>query len=153
MIKLDTILDYTSGIKDLDVISLNRTEMQKSRIRRRSKKGHDMGIDLPAGTTLYDGAILQGDGHIVAIQQIPELVIAIHVPSSIEPSTLVLLGHTLGNLHRPIDIQNNRILLPIQDVSEESTFRHMLNTLNIHDISVEEQIFVPHSNANVSGHA
>lgn len=153
MIKLDTILDYATGTKDLDVISLSRMEMQKSRIRRQSEKGYDVGIELPVGTVLYDGAILQGDGHMMVIQQMPELIIAIHVPASITPSTLVLLGHTLGNLHRPINMQDNLILLPIQDVSEEGTFRKMLSALDIHNISVKEQVFVPHSSANVSSHA
>lgn len=153
MIRLDTVLDDTADAKSLDVISLDRAQMQKSRIRRQSKKGYDMGIDLPVGTTLYNGIILQGDGHTVTIQQMPELVCIIQIPRNVAPSTLVLLGHILGNLHRPIDIQNNQILLPIQDASEEETFRHTLNRLDICDIAVEMRVFVPHSNANVSGHA
>lgn len=153
MIRLDAILDDTTNTKNLDVISLDRAQMQKSRIRRQSKKGYDMGIDLPVGMTLYNGIILQGDGHIVTIQQMPELVCVIQMPTNGAPSTLVLLGHILGNLHRPIDIQNNQILLPIQDVSEEATFRRILNRLDIDDIAVEMRVFVPHNNANVSDHA
>ena len=153
MIRLDTILDDTTNTKNLDVISLDRAQMQKSRIRRQSKKGYDMGIDLPVGMTLYNGIILQGAGHIVTIQQMTELVCVIQMPRNGAPSTLVLLGHILGNLHRPIDIQNNQILLPIQDVSEEATFRRILNRLDIDDIAVEMRVFVPHNNANVSDHA
>lgn len=153
MIRLDTILDDTTDAENLDVISLDRAQMQKSRIRRQSKKGYDMGIDLPVGTTLYNGIILQGDGHMVTVQQMPELVCVIQMPTNVAPSTLVLLGHILGNLHRPIDIQNNQILLPIQDVSEEATFRRILNRLDIDDIAVEKRVFVPHSSANVSDHA
>lgn len=153
MIRLDTILDDTTNTKNLDVISLDRVQMQKSRIRGQSKKGYDMGIDLPVGMTLYNGIILQGDGHIVTIQQMPELVCVIQMPTNAVSSTLVLLGHILGNLHRPIDIQNNQILLPIQDVSEEATFRRILNRLDIDDIAVEMRVFVPHNNANVSSHA
>lgn len=153
MIRLDAILDDTTNTKNLDVISLDRVQMQKSRIRRQSKKGYDMGIDLPVGMTLYNGIILQGDGHMVTIQQMPELVCVIQMPTNAAPSTLVLLGHILGNLHRPIDIQNNQILLPIQDASEEATFRRILNRLDIDDIAVEKRVFVPHSSANVSGHA
>lgn len=152
MIRLDTILDTAPNIRDLDTISLSRIEMQKRRIRRQSQRGHDMGIDLPAGTILHDGAILQGEGHIVTIQQTPELVVAIRLPPDVPSSMLVLIGHTLGNMHRPINIQNGTISLPIQDSSEEDTFRRILGVLGIGDISVEKQVFVPHNRANVSGH-
>ena len=153
MIRVDTVLDYAPRTEDLDVISLSRMEMQKRRIRRQSRKGYDVGIDLRPGDTLYNGAILQGDGYMVVIQQMPELVVVINLPANIAPSTLVLLGHILGNLHRPIDIQNSHILLPIQHKSEEVTFRHTLDALDIRDISIEERIIIPHSSANVSGHA
>ena len=43
--------------------------------------------------------------------------------------TAIKLGHTIGNMHRPIKITNNKIYFPIQSESEIELFQKLLSNL------------------------
>jgi len=66
---------------------------------------------------------------------------------------MVLLGHIIGNRHRPISIKNDEISFPIQADSEKEVFTKLFQSIINHiEMTVEERIFYPHSGADVHEH-
>jgi len=66
---------------------------------------------------------------------------------------MVLLGHIIGNRHRPISIKGDEISFPIQADSEKEIFTKLFQSIISHiHITVEEQIFSPQLGADVHEH-
>jgi urease accessory protein len=64
-----------------------------------------------------------------------------------------LLGHIIGNRHRPIGFENDSILFPIQADSEIEVFERLFKEIiNDIEMNVEEKIFLPHKSADVHEH-
>jgi urease accessory protein len=63
------------------------------------------------------------------------------------------LGHIIGNRHRPIGFEDEKILFPIQADSELEVFERLFKEI-IGDIelNIEEKIFLPHTSADVHEH-
>lgn len=140
---------------DAEHIRMERGEMQKSRLRRTTDRGTDVGLDLPAGTTLHDGDVVRGEGKTIMIRQIPETVGVISPAGGPIPAEMwMLAAHAIGNMHRPISVGRDEIIFPMQDASEKETFAHMLDRTGTghFEITVQEAIFEPHAAADVTGH-
>ena len=45
------------------------------------------------------------------------------------PDVMTLLGHIIGNRHRPISIQSEEILFPIQADSEKEVFTKLFQNI------------------------
>lgn len=156
LIRITEIL--RDGYDDADVvdtISLSRGDMQKIRLRRRTDGGADVGIDLPPGTVLHHGdKVGDTNGTIMTVQQLPEKVCSIRLVSGASISAMILAGHMLGNMHRPIYVRGDTIQFPLSDDSEIDTIQNMLAGIgpDYYTCMVETTIFVPHAAANVAGH-
>ena len=140
---------------DAECIRMERGEMQKSRLRRTTDRGTDVGLDLPAGTTLHDGDLVRGEGRTVIIRQMPETVGVISPAGGPVPAEMwMLAAHAIGNMHRPISISRDEIMFPVQDASERETFTRMLDRAGTgrFEITVRKAVFEPHAAANVAGH-
>ena len=151
----DVVQDLKNVPKDYQSIPLRRQDMQKSRLRTRTSSGIDVGLDLPRGTRLHHGDAVVGQGHTMVIEQIPEMVCVIRPKPDTPAHFLVLAGHSIGNMHRPITVtDNNTMIFPLQSESEMETFGRMLDMIGhgLFDISFREMVFVPHTAADVSGH-
>lgn len=144
------------GTKDRhERIILGRADLQRSRLRRRSDRGTDVGLDLPPGTTLRHGDLVEGDGRTLVIEQSPEAVCVVRPrPGRTASELMVLVGHAIGNMHRPVAILEGAVIFPIQDPSELETFRSMLDRMgpDRFELSLDRMIFVPHHMADVRGH-
>ncbi len=154
VIVLDRI-EYGKDTHGLDIIPLRRPDIQKSRLRVRTKSGVDVGIALPRGTILHHGDVLSGDGHYMMIEQVPELVGVIRAISDVTPQMWGLMGHVIGNMHRPISANDGgTIVVPLQDVSEVGTFKSIVERIGpeCFDVTCEERVFVPHVVADVRRH-
>lgn len=143
------------SLKDnFERILVSRAELEKSRIRRKTDRGTDVGILLESGTTLHNGDVLHNDDKIIIVEQIPEKVISVGLKNnerSIE--LLVLIGHIIGNRHRPVAIENNTILFPIQADSELEVFQKLFADLADRiELSIQEKTFKSHTGANVHEH-
>ena len=137
-------------------IILDRADLQRSRLRRRSDRGTDIGLDLPPGTVLRHGDLVEGGGRTMVIEQNPETVCVVRPrPGRSAAGMMVLVGHAIGNMHRPVAIREGGVVFPVQDPSELDTFRSMLDRMGpgLFDLSLESAIFVPHHLADVRGHA
>jgi len=137
---------------DFEKIKISRMELEKRMLRRRTDKGTDVGITLDTGVHLHNGDVIGNDETKILIEQTPEKVISIKLIKN-NQNLATLLGHIIGNRHRPIGFENERILFPIQADSELEVFRRLFKEI-IGDIElkVEERIFSPHSSADVHEH-
>ena len=64
-----------------------------------------------------------------------------------------MVGHIIGNRHRPISIKNETISFPIHDDSEIELFGKLFHdVINKIDLSMQEEIFIPHESMDVHEH-
>jgi len=67
--------------------------------------------------------------------------------------TAIKIGHTIGNMHRPIKVVSDKIYFPIQSQSEVELFQTLLsNLINNIVIKSENIIFEPESGYDVHEH-
>ena len=161
------------GAARVQTVPLSRADMAKSRHLARTGSGTGVGISLGRGVTLRHGDVLRTknakDPHIV-VSQTPEKVVLVRLPgqgvggNDIDKACHAvpfLLGHMIGNMHRPVAIRGGGggtpggivASVPIQDDSELDTFERMFAAIS-KDIkmSISEEIFTPHEGADVHGH-
>ena len=159
MLKLTTPIDNIHRTKKIytdstfEQLLLTRSDLGKRLLRRQTHKGTDVGIQLGSGTVLHDGDIFQDDDTNVLIVQLPEKTLSIKCTALDKTGALVLLGHIIGNRHRPISIQDDTITFPIQSDTEKTTFEKLFHDILPYiSMTVKEQIFTPHQGADVHGH-
>jgi len=148
--------DFDCLVKsNFEYLKVTRTELEKNRMRRETDKGTDIGVMLEPGTVLHNGDILTDGQKTIVIKQLPEKVMAVKLRDNPSKSIelLVLVGHIIGNRHRPISIENEIIYFPIQSNSEFEVFQRLFaDVIDKIEFSIEEKIFMPHSGANVHDH-
>jgi len=130
--------------KRCERLKIARLELERSRIRKKTDFGTDVGIILDSGRRLYHGdVIVSNTNKFIMIEQLPEKVISIGIGKlKKNPTGLITLGHIIGNRHKPIVINNDILYFPIQAYSEVEVFKKLLDVDNL-DIEVGEQIFQP----------
>ena len=134
-------------------LKISRTELEKRILRRTTDHGTDVGLNLDQGVKLHHGDVIKNGDTNIVIEQTPEKTIIVKVKPEINPEVLVLLGHIIGNRHRPISFQKEEIIFPIQEDSEKEVFEKLFHSIINHiEITVSEQMFSPHSGADVHEH-
>ena len=140
-----------------EVLRFYRSELDKTRFRKQTNKGTDIGCILDSDYKLHNGDVLYSNPEkFIVIEQIPEKIISIKIKKIAVNSeeTLVKLGHIIGNRHIPIQIdKNGEIILPILSDSELDTFKKLFSEIidNI-ELKVEERIFESKNGMNVHEH-
>ena len=138
---------------DFERLKISRSELEKKILRRKTDRGTDVGLKLDPGVRLRHGDIIKNKDMIIVIEQMPEKVISVRLKTNNMTNVMVLLGHMIGNRHRPISIQEGEVLFPIQADSEKDVFTKLFQSILSHiEITVKEQIFFPHSGADVHEH-
>lgn len=137
---------------DFEKIKISRTELEKRILRKQTDKGTDVGINLDAGHHLHNGDIIGNEEIKIIIEQTPEKVILIKLKKNSQ-NLAILLGHIIGNRHRPIGFEDEKILFPIQADSELEVFERLFKEI-IGDIElkIEEKVFLPHTSADIHEH-
>lgn len=139
-----------------DTIHISRTDMPKRRQLVTSKSGTKIGISLTQGRALQHGDILQNEKNcLVIVKQVPEKVIMLRLTRRDNYLTPMLVGHVIGNMHRPIAIKSDEkmLLFPIQDDAELEMFENKF--ANVSDdikMIISQEIFIPHRGADTHGH-
>ncbi len=148
-------------------VVIQRSESEKVRMRKTSDKGTDMGFILPSRTRLKDCDVVFLDNtKMILIELSPELVAVLSFkvsPSSSKyPGQInnvdfinmaVKIGHTIGNLHRPLKLEENKIVFPIQSMDEVDLFQRLLPHLKDHIvIKTDNMIFEPDQGFDVHEH-
>jgi urease accessory protein len=139
-------------------IKISRLESQRVRMRKTSDKGTDIALTLPQGTHLKHGdVIMLIENKMVIIEIEPENVAMVEIKGNLHDDDIIKLpvtvGHTIGNLHRPIKIEENKIYFPIQADSEIDMFRKLLGSVNEHiEINKTKIVFEPEEGINIHEH-
>lgn len=131
--------------KFCEKLKISRHEMERNRIRKKTDADTDIGLVLDSGLGLHHGdVLLSDDTKFIIVEQLPEKTIVITLDSKIGATQLIIIGHIIGNRHKPISIEENTISFPIQADSEVEVFEKLLGEMAEHiDIQVIEQIFQP----------
>jgi urease accessory protein len=139
-------------------VEITRLESGRSRIRKVSDKGTDLALTLIPGTHINDGdVVLLTEGKMVIAKRVSENVAIISLKDNISADklfeTAIKLGHTIGNMHRPIKIANGKIYFPIQSQSEIELFQKLLFNLR-DDIEIQSEniIFEAEPGYDIHGH-
>ena len=141
----------------VEAIQINRLEAQRVRMRKTSNKGTDMAMTLPPGTKLRHGdVVLLSENSMVVVELAPEKVAVVEVKHLHEDNDIqvpVRIGHTIGNLHRPIKMDGKRIVFPIQADAEVDMFRKLFGQLMHHlEIKGDMMVFEPEESMDVHEH-
>lgn len=148
-------------------VIIQRSESEKVRMRKTSNKGTDIGFILPSRTRLRDrDVVFLDDDKMILIELSPELVAVLSFKVS-PPSSkyagqnnnsdfinmAIKIGHTIGNLHRPLKLEENKIVFPIQSMDEIDLFLRLLPHLKDHIvIETDNMIFEPDQGFDVHEH-
>ncbi len=136
----------------LRLLLLSRIEMEKSRLRKKTEDGFDIGLVLESGKKLQHGDIILESSETILIEQLPEKTLTVKFKDS-NPELFLLVGHIIGNRHRPISINNETISFPILDDSEMELFQRLFHeVIDKIDLTVDKQRFIPHVSMDVHEH-
>ena len=144
--KLMTKFKQMESRKSCERLKISRLELERSRIRKKTDLGTDIGLVLDSGTRLHHGDVIVSNlKKFIVIEQLPEKVISIKIKNLKDnPSRTVTLGHIIGNRHKPIVVNDDVLSFPIQADSEVEVFKKLLSgVMNNLELEVEEQIFQP----------
>ena len=78
--------------------------MEKSRLRKKTEDGFDIGIVLDPGKKLHHGDVISQDSEIILIEQLSEKILTVRFTEN-DKRLFLLVGHIIGNRHRPISIK------------------------------------------------
>jgi urease accessory protein len=157
MININSILGNISQETRLESTNfekliISRIDLEKRILRKNTDLGTDIGINLDSGIKLQHGDIIGNNETKIIVEQIPEKVISVKLKENNE-NIAILLGHIIGNRHRPISIEDKMILFPIQEDSELEIFQRLFKDIIDHvELKIEEKIFLPHTSADVHEH-
>ena len=129
-----------------------RHDLEKTRLKQKASDGTAIGINIEHDKKMTHGDVLYGDDVKVLVQQVPEPTITVRF-AGLEPKFLILLGHIIGNLHRPVSLEADSISFPIHDEGEIDLFRTLFRDyMDKIELILEEKIFQPHKSMNVHEH-
>jgi len=138
--------------KAFEKLQISRNDLEKNRLRRTTDKGTDISIILERGSKLQHGDILNHGESFIVIYQTPEKVITVKTKED-SFELLVLLGHIIGNRHRPISLENRSVTFPIQAESELEIFERLFAPIiGKIEMNIEEKIYIPDQRMDVHEH-
>ena len=141
-----------------ETIKVSRLESRRIRIRKTSDKGTDIALSLQYGTQIKNGdVIILTENKMVVVEIEPENVIMIEIMDSIHGDDAVEIalkvGHTIGNLHRPIKLERGKIYFPMQADTDLEMFKRLLSQINEHvDIKATRMAFEPEEGIELHEH-
>lgn len=150
--------DEMNAKKACETITVSRLESGRVRMRKTSDKGSDIALILPPGTKLRHGDVLvMTEDKMVVIGIQPEDVIGIEIKSNIHADDLievpVKVGHTIGNLHRPVKLDGNKVFFPIQADTELDMFIKLFKPMMEHlEIWKTKMVFEPEDGTEIHEH-
>lgn len=141
-----------------ETIKISRLESQRVRMRKTSDKGTDIALTLAQGTKLRHGdVVMLTEDKMVVVEIEPENVAMIEIKDNIHEDDIVevpvRVGHTIGNLHRPIKLEGNKIYFPIQADTELEMFKKLFAPIDDHlEIKKTKMVFEPEEDTEIHEH-
>ena len=141
-----------------EMIKISRVESQRVRMRKSSDKGTDTVLTLKQGTKLRHGdVIMLTENRMIIVEIEPENVLMVEIKENIHEDEAVevpvRVGHTIGNLHRPIKLERRKIFFPIQADTELEMFKKLFVPMSEHlAIKTTRMVFEPDEGAEIHEH-
>jgi urease accessory protein len=140
-----------------EIVQISRTEAERVRMRKTSNKGNDVAIALSQNTRLRNGdVLLLTADRMIVVEITPEKVAVVSFKTITDNhlfETAVRIGHTIGNLHRPIRLEDNKIFIPIQADSELDLLRKLFGQAREHvEVSSTNIVFEPEEGTGIHEH-
>jgi urease accessory protein len=93
---------------------------------------------------------------MIVVEITPEKVAVVSfksIPNDHLFETAVRIGHTIGNLHRPIRLEDNKIFIPIQADSELDLLKRLFGQAGEHvEVSSTNIVFEPEEGTSIHEH-
>jgi urease accessory protein len=155
--KLNSKYQIMLDNRGAEVVRVSRIEAERIRMRKTTDKGNDVAIELPQNSRLRDGDVLLSSAdRMIVVEITPEKVAVISLKNMRDNhlfETAVRIGHTIGNLHRPVRLEDNKIFVPIQADSELDLLRKLFGPIREHvEVSSTIIVFEPEEGTNVHEH-
>jgi urease accessory protein len=133
--KMSNLADnHNESLLTIERVILSWDELHKNFLRKTTDVGRDIGIQLASGH-LHPGDILFREGNHVIIVEVKEEAVLITPVKSMRE--MGLAAHAIGNMHAPIQIQDNQVSTPYNSVLQDQLFKLGLAPIK------KERIFVP----------
>lgn len=138
-----------SSIGNCEKVTINRLETQKLRMRKNTDKGSDVAFIFEHNPQLRHGDVVYADERkMILLELEPEYVGIITLKNHNNNDDIfqlaIKIGHTLGNLHRPIQVTKNQVLFPLSAETELEMLRKLLIPfIKSIDIETDHMIFEP----------
>ena len=134
-------------------LKISRLDLEKRILRKKTDRGTDVGWNLDPGVRLRPGDVFKNEDQKIVLEQLPEKVISVKIKTKTKPEVMFLLGHIVGNRHRPVSLQGEEILFPIQVDSELEIFTKLFGGIINHiEMTIKEQVFYPTSGGDLHEH-
>lgn len=152
--------DEMTKRKVSEIIKISRLESQRVRMRKLSDKGTDIALSLPPGSRLKHGdvVILTEDKMVVIGVELEDVIMVeikrynIHKDDIVKVT--VRIGHIIGNLHKPIKLEGNKIYFPIQADTELEMFKKLFEPISEHlDIKKMKMGFEQNEGTEIHEHS
>lgn len=150
--------DEMSRRKICETIKISRLESQRLRMRKTSDMGTDVALILQHDMHLKHGdVVMLTENKMVVVEIEPENVLMIEIKENIHEDDVVQVaarvGHTIGNLHRPIKIERHKISFPIQANTELEMFKKLFEPINEYlDINKGTMVLEPEEGMEMHEH-
>ena len=135
-------------------VTLQQSDRAKGRIHAHTASGIAVGIIKSRDRTIQSGDLFRTNLDkllLVSLEEKELLVLDLSsVDSNLAPAKLVQLGHTLGNYHYPIMMQESKIY--VQLVTDKPIVEKMINDLNIAGLQIKYQTHLDSKNISFSSH-
>ena len=153
-------IQYENMLKDdrCEKIVINRSESQRLRMRKSSDKNTDIILIFPKFVQIKHGDVIYLDEERMVIVELAAEDVGILEFLGSEDNSIIFniatkIGHTLGNLHRPINIKNNFIYFPVQGKSELEMLEKVFHPLHHYvNIKIDRMIFEPDEGTSIHEH-
>ncbi|MEM0029736.1 MAG: hypothetical protein QW572_07435 [Candidatus Nitrosocaldus sp.] len=141
-----------------ETVKVNRLESERVRMRKATNKGGDVIITLSQGSRLRHGDVIHlSDDRMIVVELEEEDLAMIKIrddtPLDHAVEIAFRIGHTIGNLHRPIKVEDRSVYFPIQADTEMEMIKRLLNPILNHlVIEKTRMVFEPEEGVEVHEH-
>lgn len=139
-------------------VVITRMEAEKLRMRKSTDKKTDVAFMFERNPNLRnDDVIFMDDKKMILLTLESESVAIITFKSYEDKESIfplsVKIGHSLGNLHRPIKVTKNQVIFPIQAETELEMLKKMFSSFNkLIEIRSDTMIFEPDEGSTIHEH-
>jgi urease accessory protein len=150
--------DYMLKNSLCEKVVITRMEAEKLRMRKSTDKKTDVAFIFEHNPNLRNDDVIFMDDNKMIMLTLESESVAIITFKSYEDKEIIFplsvkIGHSLGNLHRPIKVTKNQVIFPLQAETELEMLKKMFSSYDkFLDIQSCIMIFEPDEGSNIHEH-